>query len=76
MRETRIMDNLNCKTQAHASVCKQNKELEKEKMTAHYNNFMKDQPSNTTLETLRKWILVYMLTYDDTPQHKGTNTVC
>ena len=67
MRETRIMDDLNCKTQAHASVCKQNKELEKEKMTAHYNNFMKDQPSNTTLETLRKWILVYMLTYDDTP---------
>ena len=35
MRETSIMDKLNCKTQAHASVCKENKELEKEKMTAH-----------------------------------------
>ena len=35
MRETSIMDNLNCKTQAHASVCKENKELEKENMTAH-----------------------------------------
>ena len=31
MRETSIMDNLNCKMQAHARVCKENK-LEEEKM--------------------------------------------
>ena len=29
MRETNILDNLNCKTQAHARVCKENKLEEK-----------------------------------------------
>ena len=33
MRETSVMNNLNCKTQAHVRVCKENK-LE-EKMTAY-----------------------------------------
>ena len=31
MRETRIMNNLNCKMQAHARVCKENK-LESEEL--------------------------------------------
>ena len=30
MRETSIMDNLNCKMQAHARVCKENKFKEKQ----------------------------------------------
>ena len=30
MRETSIMDNLNCKTQAHARVCEEKLELELE----------------------------------------------
>ena len=30
MRETSTMDNLNCKMQAHARVCKENKSLELE----------------------------------------------
>ena len=30
MRETSIMDNLNCKMQAHARVCKENKSEEKQ----------------------------------------------
>ena len=33
MREASIMDNLNCKTQAHARVCEENKLELKEKMT-------------------------------------------
>ena len=34
MRETSIMDNLKCKTQAHARVCEENKlELELEEKT-------------------------------------------
>ena len=32
MRETSIMDNLNCKTQAHARVCEENKLELEEKM--------------------------------------------
>ena len=31
--ETSTMDNLNCKIQAHARVCKENIELEEEKKT-------------------------------------------
>ena len=34
MRETSIMDNLNCKTQAHARVCEEKLELEGKKTTA------------------------------------------
>ena len=42
MRETSIMNNLNCKTQAHARVCKENKivlQLE-EKINAYWKNFV------------------------------------
>ena len=37
MRETSIKDNLNCKTQDHARVCKENNELEKENDAYWYN---------------------------------------
>ena len=40
MRETGIMDNLNCKMQAHARVCKENKLEELEKNDAYWNNFV------------------------------------
>ena len=32
MRETSVMDNLNCKTQTHVKVCEENNELELEKI--------------------------------------------
>ena len=43
MRETSIMDNLNCKMQAHARVCKENKlelELEENDNDTYWNNFV------------------------------------
>ena len=39
MKETIIMDNLNCKTQAHARLCEENK-LELEEKNAFWNNFV------------------------------------
>ena len=39
MRETNIIDNLNCKTQAHARVCEENK-LKLEENDAYSNNFV------------------------------------
>ena len=41
--ETSIMDNLNCKMQAHARVCKENKlelELEENENNTYWNNFV------------------------------------
>ena len=35
-----IMDNLNCKAQAHASVCEENKLELKEKNDTYWNNFV------------------------------------
>ena len=56
MRETNIIDNY-CKTQAHVRVCEENKLEEKN----DYPLSLKDQPSDTTLETVREWILVCLL---------------
>ena len=40
MKETSIMDNLNCKTQAHARVCEENKLELEEQNDAYRNNFV------------------------------------
>ena len=39
IRETSIMDNLNCKTQAHARVCEENIEELERKTDAYWSNF-------------------------------------
>ena len=46
------MDNLNCKTQAHVRVSEENK-LE-QKIIAYLKIPLKDWPSDTTLETVKK----------------------
>ena len=59
MREARIMGNLNCKMQAHARMCKENK---LEKNDCPLKEFsLKDWPSGTTQESSKKWILVCLL---------------
>ena len=61
MREISIMDNLNCKTQPHARVCKENKVLE-EKNDCPFNKFsLKDRLLEGTQETLKRQILVCLL---------------
>ena len=40
MRETSIVDNLNCKTQAHARVCEENKKELEEKNDCPLKYFM------------------------------------
>ena len=63
MRETSIMDNLNCKTQAYARVCEENKEeLELEKNDCRLKTFsLKDGPSDATQEDKKKRILLALL---------------
>ena len=59
MRETSIMDNLNCKTQAHARVCEEKLE---EKNDCRLKTFsLKDGPSDATQEDKKKRILLALL---------------
>ena len=62
-----MMDNLNCKTQAHARVCKENNELEKN--DTYWNNFavkgmsLKDQIGRVWGHTYQNDILKDDSTY-------------
>ena len=56
------MDNLNCKMQAHAKMCKENEELE-EKMTTHYNNFVERLIVRAFQETCTEEMDFSVLTY-------------
>ena len=59
MRETSIMDNLNCKTQAHARVCEEKLEELEEKNDCRLKTFsLKDGPSDATQEDKKKRILL------------------
>ena len=76
MRETSIVDNKNCKTQAHARVCEENKleELELEKNDAYWINFVVEGAS---LKDHIKRVEMYQddILKDDSPYHKGISTV-
>ena len=63
MRETSKMDNLNWKMQAYVRVWEENKlKLDEYIIDCKLNFFsLKDRLSDTTLETVKKWILVCLL---------------
>ena len=59
MRETSIMDNLNCKTQAHVMKrCAKKIDMKKDNHPLKF--WLKDQLYDTTLETVRKWIIAWL----------------
>ena len=60
MRETSIMDNLNCKTQAHVMKRCAKKLNKKKKDNRPLKILLKDGLYDTTLETVRKWIVAWL----------------
>ena len=79
MRETSIVDNKNCKTQAYARVCKENKleelELELEKKQRLLNQFYGWRCKFEGSYKKNGELYQDDILKDDSPYHKGISTI-